>query len=141
MKLPREPLRFGLVGIAGLVVDVGALYLLAPLMDWYLARVLSFLLAAGATWSLNRHFTFAAAARPAAGVLGLAREYLRYLVAVSGGAFVNYAVYVVMLSAWDSRFAPGLGVALGSLAGMALNFTAAKRWVFRRDGVQDSERR
>lgn len=141
MKLPRELLRFGLVGIAGLLVDVGALYLLGPLMDWYLARVLSFLLAAAATWALNRSFTFAAAAPSTAGMRGLAREYLHYLAAVSGGAVVNYAVYVATLSAWDSRLAPGLGVALGSLAGMVLNFTAAKHWVFRRDGSHDANRR
>lgn len=141
MKLSREPLRFGLVGIAGLVVDVVTLYLLAPLMDWYLARVLSFLLAAGATWWLNRRFTFAAAQRANAGLRGLAREYLHYLLAVSGGALVNYAVYAAVLSASDHRLAPGFGVALGSLAGMALNFTAAKRWVFRRDAAQDSDSR
>lgn len=140
MKRSTELIRFGLVGVAGLAVDVGALYLLAPFMNWYLARVLSFLIAAGATWSLNRHFTFAAAARPATSILMLVREYLHYLVAVSGGALVNYAVYVATLWAWDSRFAPGLGVALGSLVGMVLNFTAAKRWVFRRGNTQDSAR-
>ena len=43
MKLGREFLSFAVVGAAGFVVDVAVLYLLAPVLGWYGARVLSFL--------------------------------------------------------------------------------------------------
>ena len=45
--------RFGIAGVLGFVVDAGALYLLAPFLGWYGARVLSFWAAATATWLFN----------------------------------------------------------------------------------------
>ena len=42
MKAGREFLLFAAAGVAGLGVDVGVLYLAAPVLGWYLARVLSF---------------------------------------------------------------------------------------------------
>lgn len=127
MKLGREFLAFGLVGVAGFVVDVGVLYLAAPWLGWYAARVLSFVAAATATWALNRRFTFAD--RRADTSLG--REYLRYLVTMLGGAAVNYAVYVATLHALAGPWAPALGVALGSGVGLGVNFVSARSLVFR----------
>ena len=49
MKLGREFLSFAVVGAIGFVVDVAVLYLAAPLLGWYGARVVSFLAAASAT--------------------------------------------------------------------------------------------
>lgn len=127
MKLGREFLAFGLVGVAGFVVDVGVLYLAAPLLGWYAARVLSFVAAATATWALNRRYTFTA--RQSGTSLG--REYLRYLLTMLGGALVNYAVYVATLHAVDGRWAPALGVALGSCFGLVVNFLSARHLVFK----------
>jgi putative flippase GtrA len=127
MKLGREFLAFGLVGVAGFVVDVGMLYLAAPLLGWYAARVLSFVAAATATWVLNRRYTFTA--RQSGTSLG--REYVRYLVTMLGGAAVNYAVYVATLHLVDGRWAPALGVALGSCAGLVVNFASARQIVFK----------
>ena len=45
MKAAREFLLFAVAGVIGLGVDVGVLYLAAPLLGWYAARVLSFLAA------------------------------------------------------------------------------------------------
>lgn len=127
MKLGREFLAFGLVGVAGFVVDVSVLYLAAPWLGWYAARVLSFLAAATATWALNRRYTFTT--RESGTSLG--REYLRYLVTMLGGAAVNYAVYVTTLHWIDGPWAPALGVALGSCAGLVVNFLSARHLVFR----------
>ena len=127
MKLGREFLTFAAVGIVGLGVDVGVLYLAAPVFGWYAARVLSFLAAASATWALNRRYTFAARSSNTS----IWREYLGYLVTMLGGAVVNYAVYVATLHWIDGRWAPALGVALGSCAGLTLNFLSARQLVFK----------
>ncbi len=131
LPLHRQLLRFGAVGVAGLLVDLAVLYVLAPLLGWYAGRVLSFVAAASTTWWLNRRFTFAASpalsTRPA---MSVRHEYARYMVSMLGGALVNYSVYVLTLLWIETHWAPALGVALGSLAGMSLNFTAARHFVF-----------
>ncbi|WP_353506008.1 HAD-IIB family hydrolase [Variovorax arabinosiphilus] len=117
--------QFGMVGIAGLLVDLAVLYLLAPWLGWYLARAVSFLAAATCTWGLNRTFTF----RPAPGSharLSIGREYLTYITSMLGGAAINYTVYVLTLHWMPGAAAPTIGVALGSCIGLISNFTAAR---------------
>ncbi|GAA4335968.1 hypothetical protein GCM10023165_12750 [Variovorax defluvii] len=127
MHIGREFLLFALAGAIGFIVDVSVLYLAAPWLGWYAARVLSFLAAATATWLLNRRYAFAGRRSGAS----LAREYLGYLVTMLGGAVVNYGVYVLTLHALQGPWVPALGVALGSGAGMVLNFLSARYLVFR----------
>lgn len=127
MKAGREFLAFAIVGAAGFVVDVAVLYLAAPLLGWYGARVLSFLAAATATWALNRRYTFSGR-RSDASVL---REYLAYLVTMLGGAVVNYGAYVLVLHWASGPWAPAAGVALGSCAGLVVNFLSARYLVFK----------
>lgn len=126
MKAGREFLSFAVVGVAGFGVDVGVLYLAAPVLGWYGARILSFVAAATATWLLNRNYTFGARKADAP----MWREYLSYLLTMLGGASVNYAVYVLTLHWIDGQWAPALGVALGSCAGLAVNFWSARKLVF-----------
>jgi putative flippase GtrA len=123
-----QVLRFAIAGVAGLVVDVVVLYLAMALgSGFYLGRVASFLAAVWTTWRINRRYTF----HPAGD--GVWREWWRYLSAMLGGGAVNYlasSAAVVLLPHW--RFTPALAVAIGSLAGMSLNFVSAKLLVFRR---------
>ncbi|UVH57239.1 GtrA family protein [Variovorax paradoxus] len=128
MKIGRELLSFALVGVIGLVVDVVVLYLLAPLLGWYGARVVSFLAAATTTWAFNRRYTFAPSASAGR---SLWREYLGYLATMAAGAVLNYGAYVLTLHWVEGRWAAALGVALGSLAGMSANFLSARYLVFR----------
>ena len=127
MKLGREFLSFAVVGAIGFVVDVAVLYLAAPLLGWYGARVVSFLAAATATWALYRRYTFSGR-NAGASVL---REYVGYLVTMLGGAVVNYGAYVIVLHWFTGPWAPAAGVALGSCAGLVVNFLSARYLVFR----------
>jgi putative flippase GtrA len=130
--LPRQFLRFGSVGIAGFLVDAGVLRGLVELgLGVYTGRVISFLAAATTTWVLNRSFTFrrdaaSAFAHPAA-------EWASYLGLMAVGGLVNYGIYsmAVLLSPTIHAY-PEIGVALGSLAGMLINFWSAKRVIFER---------
>lgn len=133
--LTTQVLRFAGAGVAGLVADAGVLYLLMGLgLGWAAARVLSFLAAVWATWNLNRRYTFEA------GGASAWRQWWRYLLAMSGGGLVNYAVYsAVMLYAphrWPLllpiALLPLCAVAAGSVAGMTVNFGSAKFFVFSR---------
>lgn len=127
MRLGKEFLWFTAVGAIGFVVDLGALYLVAPYLGWYGGRVVSFIAAATATWLLNRRFTFRA--RQSGTSVG--REYARYLLTMLGGTLVNYAAYALTLHWVGGAWGPALGVAVGSCAGLVVNFLSARHFVFR----------
>ncbi|MFV0678691.1 GtrA family protein [Ottowia sp.] len=125
----RSFFLFGVVGAAGFVVDVAALYAAIPLLGPYGGRVLSFLAAATFTWALNRRITFRAAVP--VNRAGLLTEWARYLGLMVVGAVINYAAYVLVLQRFPAvAWGPALGVAVGSLAGLAANYFSARFWVF-----------
>lgn len=121
----RQFLRFAATGIAGLAADMGALYLALALgSGYYVGRLLSFLFAVWVTWRLNRRFTFDATE-------SAWHEWWRYLTVMAGGGAINFGTYSLLLQLLpEARWAPALGVAAGSLAGMTFNFVSAKRFVF-----------
>ncbi|MDQ1817501.1 GtrA family protein [Massilia sp. CCM 9210] len=128
MKLGTQVLRFGVAGVAGLLVDLAVLELaLRAGMNPYAGRAASFLCAVLATWQINRRYTF----HPAG--ISLWTEWWRYLLAMSGGGAVNFATYSAIV--WTFPNVPHItswGVCAGSLAGMAVNFVGARWFVFQR---------
>jgi putative flippase GtrA len=130
-RVQWQLLRFGIVGVAGFVVDAGLLRLLLGAgLGYYGGRLVSFLAAASATWLLNRSFTFR---RDAETRVHPAGEWLAYLALMAVGGAVNYGVYVLAIENSALLHAhPELGVALGSLAGMSINYWSAKTMIFER---------
>ena len=52
------------------------------------------------------------------------------------GGVVNYATYAIAVATWDfARAHPVIGVAAGSVAGLAVNFHLSRRLVFRGESV------
>lgn len=125
--LTNQFLRFAAVGAAGFVVDASVLYAVAGALGLYFGRVLSFWAAATFTWLLNRRFTFDSSNRAERRWW---REYARYIASMLAGAVLNYLAYVAALR-WG--MAPVAAVALGSLAGMTLNFCSARWMVFKQE--------
>jgi putative flippase GtrA len=125
-----EAFRFGLVGVAGYIVDITVLLLVVRLgVDPFSARVPSFIAAASATWFLNRRFTFRA---PSARQGAVRRQWAMFVVLMLPGAAVNYGTYALLLAHWPpAQRHLALPVAAGALAGMTLNFLVSKRIVFR----------
>ncbi|MDD2658638.1 MAG: GtrA family protein [Methylococcales bacterium] len=121
-------LKFGLVGIAGFIVDSAVLYLGLYLLglNLYSGRVLSYLVAASATWALNRLYTFSNSART-----GIGRQWSLFLIVNSIGGFVNYGVYAALVSSIDlfTEY-PVLAVAIGSVMGLVFNFSLSRSLVF-----------
>lgn len=125
--------RFALVGAAGFLVDVAALYgAFAMGLGLYSGRAVSYLSAATFTWAVNRRFTFAASAPPSF------TEWLRFVLANTSGGMVNYLTYAALVT-WGSGLLshPAPAVACGSIAGLVVNYIASSRLVFRDgDGIE-----
>ena len=112
-----------MAGGLALFVDIGVLHLCQPYLGVYGGRAVSFLAAASFTWLFNRHITFKG---PKPG--SIVREYLTYLSSMLVGGAINYGAYVASLHAFDAvRAQPAWGVAIGSLAGLTVNFLSARR--------------
>lgn len=123
----RQFVSFALVGVLGFGVDASVLYAGLKLgLGLDSGRVVSYLAAVTATWALNRRFTFGASRRHPL------IEWARFAATQLSGAVVNLGTYfaLVSVSGLVDRF-PILGVAAGSLAGLTLNFTVARLYVFR----------
>ncbi|HEV2622258.1 MAG TPA: GtrA family protein [Frateuria sp.] len=131
MRLGRQAGLFAIGGAIGLLVDAGTVQALVAWAHWnpYVARVLSFLLAATATWAWNRHRTFADRASGRSPLT----EWLHWLGLMGVGALVNYALYVVLLLSFPSLYRwPALAAAAGSAAAALVNFSTARGVLFRR---------
>jgi putative flippase GtrA len=123
-------LSFGLVGVVGFLVDAGILQLVIRTehIEVHLARVISFLVASGVTWRLNRRYTFNSSPSGHNQFI----EWLRYLWSSAAGALFNYGAFSAVIAfAGDRGLYPLAGVAAGSLAGMSVNWLLYSRYVFR----------
>ena len=128
MKVVRELVLFGLVGVAGFLVDSGILYLLKSTLGLYYGRLFSFVSAVLTTWILNRHLTFSERASG----LSLSNEFSRYLGLMLGGGVVNYVSYALLVYYVEQvARQPVWGVAVGSYAGMLVNYLLARFFIFR----------
>lgn len=132
VKAGRELLRFGIVGVIGMVVDVSVLYLaMASGLGWHTGRICSFLAAVTATWQCNRRYTFTSRREQS-----LWLEWWRYLAAMSGGGAINFATYSLVTVTFPTLpLLPMVAVAAGSIAGLGVNFIGAKYLVFKTGGV------
>jgi putative flippase GtrA len=122
----RRFLSFSIIGAFGFIVDSSVLYLGLELgLGLRSGRVVSYLVAVTATWALNRRFTFGASRRRAV------IEWARFAITQLAGAAVNLGTYFALVAAsgFVARF-PVLGVAAGSIAGLGVNFVAARAFVF-----------
>ena len=123
----RQFLRFSVIGTGGVVVDASALYgaMHGLGLDHYSGRLLSWLVAATFTWTMNRRFTFADSRPPLT-------QWAKFLAANAVGGIVNYGVYAGLVT-FNPLVAvyPVIGVGAGSIAGLAFNFSASKWVVFR----------
>ncbi len=128
MAVRRQFLYFSFVGILGFIVDASVLYLVMKYLGagLYSGRILSYIAAATATWALNRRFTFNTHHNS-----NLLSEWFKFLSANSVGGGVNYFTYMILVtvSTFVSTW-PIIGVAMGSISGLIVNFNLSRRFVF-----------
>ncbi len=131
--------RFGVVGLGGLVIDVGVfnllrLTVLAPEVIHegpVIAKVISTSLAIIANWLGNRYWTFGAHRRP-----HMVREALEFVVVSLGGMAIAIACLWVShyVLGFTSPLADNIATNVVGLAlGTAFRFTLYRTWVFRPD--------
>lgn len=116
-------MRFCLVGVVGFAIDAGILEALVSILNVnpYVARIASFLCAANSTWLMNRSYTFKVQNKPSH------KEWLCYVGSMVLGALVNYGVFVLCITFWVLAHTHlWLAVAVGSIAGLGVNFTTSK---------------
>lgn len=124
----NEFFRFCSVGAIGFLTDASVVALLLENgVSHYTARALSFPVAVFVTWWLNRIWTFRKAERSEAG-----RQIVSYFTVQILGAAVNFIVYLAVLvfivpTAVNAVFA----LAVGSAAGLIVNYLGARNHVFR----------
>jgi putative flippase GtrA len=126
----KQFLKFALVGVIGFCVDASVLLLAVRWLpiNLYEGRIISFLAAVTVTWILNRTFTFQ---RPK--TQSYLMEWVRFASSNAVGGLINYATYAWLIAAVvPIRHMPPVAVACGSLAGMIVNFSMMKLFVFRK---------
>ena len=106
---------FCAVGTGGFLVDSGVFIAAATLFPTLLSRFLSFSAAVLFTYVLNRRLTFRVTNR------AHASEFCRYYANMVLGVF--YAAFVV--SPFVKTY-PVAGIALGSIAGLIVNFLTSR---------------
>ena len=120
---------FAFIGVAGFVVDTSVLYAAIYVgLGLYLGRAASYLAAVTFSWAFNSRYTFRKH-----DVTDRFLQWRRFVISQLSGAAVNLGVYAALIR--GSRYCgkhPVIGVALGSLAGLLVNFVAARRYVFNR---------
>ena len=124
----RQLFAFGLVGIIGFIIDAGTLYFVRWLgLGLIVGRSISYLTAATSTWLLNRRFTFRSRLDR-----GAMHEWSLFMLSQLAGAAFNLGLYSWLVTVSAAVAAqPVIGVAVGSLAGMLVNFFVARRFVFK----------
>ena len=126
-RLAAQFVRFGTVGLAGLIVDTGTVYALRHALGLYAAGVLAYLAAATSNWALNRVWTFAGQGSGPAH-----HQWARFMIANLAGFVLNrgtYILFVTFLAAAAEQ--PVIATSAGAIAGLFVNFSLSRRLVFR----------
>lgn len=130
-NLGKEVWRFLLVGGVGFSIDAGLLVLAHDLLmvEWPIARLVSFTVAATVTWLLNRSLTFAARAGRAT-----IEQWRRYVAVNAAGAALNLAIFMLLISlATPLADRPIVALALAAAVALAFNFFGTRAVVFKLD--------
>jgi putative flippase GtrA len=135
MAMPRSRLldecrlaaRYTGVSLIGFVVDVVVLHLLlAVAIEPAWARVVSLTIAMHVTFVINGRHVFQTLSWQS-----LPRQWWRYMVSNGLGNLCNYWIFVTMVSThWLAVSIPVVALATGSAAAWAINFAAARHFVF-----------
>lgn len=127
----RQFIKFGVVGGTGTIVDLGFYNLLAIVFGYniYIARLVSFILAATNNYILNRKWTFRSQDKK------IAAEFGKFFFIATIGLFMNLGI-MRLLQPWAMRFdsqllQKNIPVLIAITVVLVWNFLANKFWVFK----------
>ncbi len=125
-RVRRQFLRFAAIGAFGFALATALLYGLRWLgLDLYTGYAIAFLATVTATWWLNRTYTFADRSG------SMLAQWARFVAANAVAGAFNIAAFALLMFAFElARAYPVVGTGAGALAGLAVNFWAARHHVF-----------
>ena len=123
----KKFIAFGLVGVVGFVVNTGSVYGLRGFVGLYAAGILAWVIAATATWWLNRIWTFKVRDES-----GRFVQWLKFLAANAAGFALYFLVFssLVTLSPFCARN-PVVAIVAGAAVSLVLNYALSHKLVFR----------
>lgn len=120
---------FAVSGGIGFLIDVSVYYLTSLLVSYYIARLISFISAVLFTWWFNRNFTFNDVIKNSNIII----EFLKYLSSMIVGGLLNYIAFILSINTFDVvKLYPIIGIALGSIVGMFINFILSRFIVYKK---------
>lgn len=123
----QQFLRFGVVGVAGFIIDTATVYALRHSLGLLGAGVAAYVVAATGNWLLNRIWTFRGQGPGPAH-----RQWVRFMLANLVGFVLNRGTYAILVTFVTTAAAqPVIATAAGAIAGMFVNFSLSRRFVFR----------
>lgn len=130
LRLRQRFSRFLGAGAVGFVIDAGVFAFCIEVLRLgpFAARIIAFIIAAVATWLINRKLAFA----DRAAVSRKASEFGCYALASLSAGSVNLAAYIVLLNIFGTaHLLPYLALAGGVGVGLLINFVLYNSIVFR----------
>jgi putative flippase GtrA len=120
-------MRFGAVGLIGLVIDTATVYGLRQSLGLYGAGLVAYIMSATVNWVLNRVWTFRGQ-----GTGSAHRQWGMFMLTNLAGFVLNRGTYVILVTFLAAAAdQPVIATAAGSMAGMFVNFSLSRRVVFR----------
>jgi putative flippase GtrA len=120
-------IRFGVVGVTGLIVDTATVYGLRHALGLYGAGLVAYVTAASSNWLLNRIWTFRGQGSGPAH-----RQWARFMVTNLAGFVLNRGTYAALVTFMPAAAEqPIIAIAAGAIAGLLVNFNLSRRHVFR----------
>lgn len=118
----RELVRYGLVGVVGVVIDFGLLNIFVQFtkLDVYQSLVFAFLVSVVASYFLHSHWTFK--------VKKLPIKLIAYCLTAIVGLIINFTVMYLLIEGWDLWYNYAKLVAV--FIALVWNYTIAKTLVF-----------
>ncbi len=122
-------IKFGIIGLSGIVVNSAALWLLHTYvqLDIFLASPLAIALAIFNNFSWNDRFTWNENRENRHN--SYVQRLWKYYFSAALGAFLNYLVLIILTLQFDLYYL--IANLAGILAGMVSNFLLSEFWVFK----------
>ncbi|WP_067214498.1 GtrA family protein [Marinomonas gallaica] len=131
--MKKQFIKFGIVGSIGFLVDACVLWFCSHWLPYPTARAISFWVAVTSNWWFNRIFTF----QDANHLEKPHQQWGKFFFASLIGFIPNWGIFVYAMWLGEqlelSHYAlfPYVAMVPGVLAGMLVNFSLSKFWVFK----------
>ena len=130
--LITQAIRYGLVGVVGLFVNITVMDDTRSLVSLQVAGALAYVAAASVTWALHRTFTIRGQRPRRAGTVGLGRQCLVFVAVNIVGGAVYYGIFWSLTTHVAAcRTDPVIAICAGGMVGLIVNFLMSRSFVFR----------